>query len=304
MALRIWPDALPNGYARYTLSPQDESIRTPMEIGADRVRRVSLDRHDDLQVGWRFTNAEMELFRAWHADDPRSDLGDSEDLTTWTNVGSTDSTMAAAGPDGDQATRIVETVGGTFHYLSRGLGSANTPANGTYVIHATLKAAGRDFARVDLLNEAGATLGAHVNLSNGAVGGLGAGVTATTKSRGNGWWRLSLEVPIGSGATVPAVRIFTATSLTTYSYSGDGASGVDVCEVMGRARTGWDLPAKTQGRGECLGAGYGAEWFKVRVSRGGNVELVDARFTGPFKVTALPGMNWDVTASLEIADEA
>lgn len=49
------------------------------------------------------------------------------------------------------------------------------------------------------------------------------------------------------------------------------------------------------------GAAHGAQWFNISLADGytGLATRV-ARFVGPWKSTALPGLNWDVAAQLEV----
>lgn len=61
-----WPTELPLPQrAGYQLSPADPTVRTDMEVGSPRVRRRTYARSDQLSLKWRFTDAQMALFRAW-----------------------------------------------------------------------------------------------------------------------------------------------------------------------------------------------------------------------------------------------
>lgn len=61
-----WPVGLPRPtVSGYGLNPVDQTIRTDMEVGSPRVRRRSLARLDMLDVAWKFTNAQMAVFREW-----------------------------------------------------------------------------------------------------------------------------------------------------------------------------------------------------------------------------------------------
>jgi len=53
------------------------------------------------------------------------------------------------------------------------------------------------------------------------------------------------------------------------------------------------------------GANGGAAWFYTRVRRddtAGDLEVVLARFTGPYTATALPGARWSINATWEVKD--
>lgn len=61
-----WPVGLPNPtVSGYGLNPVDQTIRTDMEVGSARVRRRSLARLDMIDVAWKFTDAQMAIFRDW-----------------------------------------------------------------------------------------------------------------------------------------------------------------------------------------------------------------------------------------------
>lgn len=61
-----WPMLLPaptlDGYG---LEPAEQTIRTDMEAGAPRVRRRSAADDDSVDVAWKFTDAQMKIFRDW-----------------------------------------------------------------------------------------------------------------------------------------------------------------------------------------------------------------------------------------------
>lgn len=67
--MATWPATLPpplrSGYA---VEPEDQTLRTQMEFGASRVRRLSTADLDEVPVTWRFNEAEMTAFRAWFRD--------------------------------------------------------------------------------------------------------------------------------------------------------------------------------------------------------------------------------------------
>lgn len=63
--MATWP-SLPNPLVDgYTLSPVDQTVRTDMEVGSPRVRRRTSARNDQVDVNWRFTDAQMATFRTW-----------------------------------------------------------------------------------------------------------------------------------------------------------------------------------------------------------------------------------------------
>ena len=57
-----FPDPEVNGWG---LSPAPLTVRSDMEAGAARVRRVSTQRNDTVQASWVFTIAQFAEFRTW-----------------------------------------------------------------------------------------------------------------------------------------------------------------------------------------------------------------------------------------------
>lgn len=77
-----WLSTLPKPLVSgYKLMPVDPVIRTEMEVGATRARRITAARNDKLDVTWAFTDAQMTSFRTWF-DDPTQAAGGSG----WFNV--------------------------------------------------------------------------------------------------------------------------------------------------------------------------------------------------------------------------
>jgi hypothetical protein len=64
--MATWPTTLPSPLASgYAITPMDQTVSTDMEVGAERVRRRTVARNDEVDVSWRFTDAQMAIFRAW-----------------------------------------------------------------------------------------------------------------------------------------------------------------------------------------------------------------------------------------------
>lgn len=68
--MAFWPTTLPAPLKPgYGLDPEDQQLRTDMEVGAARVRRRTRARKDMLDVVWKFADAQMALFRKWFDND-------------------------------------------------------------------------------------------------------------------------------------------------------------------------------------------------------------------------------------------
>lgn len=296
---RIWPDTLPGPSAPgYELSPAEQSVRTDMEVGAARVRRISRARRDIVSFNVRFTDVEMAAFRAWFSDDPWSLAGASDSLVGW-NLDGTTRAALAVGPAGQPADRLVEDTSTGNHRAGRTIeGTVNGDA---MIVSASLRAAGRINARLVLVDRSGVACLARVNLTTGAVESQSGLTSVSVTSRGGDWWRVRMEVPAGSGASSPVVRVVLLDDAGLGSYTGDGVSGVDVSEVMVRVKTGADLFVSTGADGRALGAAGGSAWVMIPLAFGGvGMTLAEGRFEGPFSANILPGVGFEVRLAVEV----
>ena len=75
------PGALLNGFQA---NPQDQVVRTQMEVGTARARLRSLAKIDRVSVQWLFTDAQMATFRAWWYQDSAS--GGAAAGTSWFTI--------------------------------------------------------------------------------------------------------------------------------------------------------------------------------------------------------------------------
>lgn len=80
--MATYPTTLPKPIARgFQIQTGAMTIRTDMEVGAARVRRVTAARNDKLSVTMIFTDSQMAAFRAWFEDATQADGGAS-----WFNI--------------------------------------------------------------------------------------------------------------------------------------------------------------------------------------------------------------------------
>jgi hypothetical protein len=122
MSTRIWPDTLPGIIEPgFGLRPAEQSIRTDMEVGTKRLRRISAARADSVTVGWKVTDREIAAFRAGHGDEPWSLAGASDDVSGRTADGVSVTADSAVGPAWQRADAIVETTATAAHRIARDL---------------------------------------------------------------------------------------------------------------------------------------------------------------------------------------
>lgn len=296
---RRWPDVLPGGsFPGYDLTIADPVRRTEMEVGSPRVRQITKARLDHINTELRMTDAQMAAFRAFHADEPWSIAGDSESMADWTFAGCDRLVNAGLSPDLVLIDRMREDSAAGTHYAQKSLSGAL--AGGTVLVRASIKALGRNWARLNFVDRDGDSNYTDVDLVNGVWGGSGGIVSRTLESRGGDWWRVTLTADVGSGGTTPLMRISMMDDTPDTSYTGDGASRLEVAEIGARMVTGYDLHLRTDADGNALGAGNGAAWVEMPVVSGGGLVMAEARFSGPYSAQAIAGLRWIVKAKLEV----
>lgn len=270
-----WPSILPSPLvAGYALNPADQTLRTDMESGAARVRRRSRARLDMLDVSWKFTDAQMAIFREWFDNSGTAEAAgtaqDGSALHSGTaQAGAASSiTLAAAasattdyyklatvtitGGTGSGQARTITAYNGTTKVATVSSAWTTPPdATSTYTISAGT-------AGIVLAADASATVDYYKNCTIHLTGGTGSGQTRTVNAY-NG-------------------NIKLATVDTVWSAQPDATS---VYEISG-------------------GADGGAAWFTANLTTGdGGIVSNDARFNGAWKSSLLPGLNHQVTAKLE-----
>lgn len=300
MSVRRWPDVLPDmSRPGYQLQPVDASLRTDMEVGARRLRRLTLARRDTVSVEWKFLDAEMAAFRAWYGDEAWSLAGDSEALTGWSLTNATTIQDGWVGPAGQLADKLRATSDSGLHHATLGLDDAAFDDE-TLVLSATLRAAGLPVGRVGYSDRNGELRYADVDLSSGAIAGQSGMTSATVTSRGNGWWRIAITGTTASGAAVPEMRLSPLAVAGTPSFVGNDLDGIHVCEVMARLTTGADAFLMTDARGRVLGASGGAAWFLCPLAFGNGWADAEVRFAGAWQAEISEGLRWTVKGQLEV----
>lgn len=298
--MRLWPDVLPGAERpNYGLQPVDPSLRTDMEVGARRLRRLSFARQDMISVSWRFEDDQMAVYRAFYGDEPWSLCGDSEALTGWGLTNATAVQDGTVGPAGQLADKICATTATGAHHATRSLSGASID-NVQLVATATLKAAGLGVGRLGYTDRAGVLRHADITLATGAVAGQSGLDRVTVKTRGNGWWRVAVTGSTGAGLLTPEMRIGALQAAGTPTFAGNGSDGVLVCEKNARLANGADAFLMTDANGAALGAAGGSAWFFAPVALGGGFRLAEVRFTGAWQAKISQGLRWTVTASLEV----
>lgn len=78
--MATFPTALPAPQSSgYQFSPQDNVVRTNMEVGTARARLRSTAQIDHLAVEWALTDAQLATFRTWY-------YGEGASGTAWFSI--------------------------------------------------------------------------------------------------------------------------------------------------------------------------------------------------------------------------
>jgi hypothetical protein len=172
--------------------------------------------------------ANTSAYPMYNPTTPKNLLGYTED---WSNAAWTKSGLLAFGsgsvsnailaPNGLQtAGKITEDTSNGNH---RAVQPASVVSGTTYVFSVYAKAAGRNFIMIqsNFVNNAYGT----VNLLTGATNLIGGTGTLSAVDAGDGWWRVSLIAPSSTTGT-GQFYVYTASDATTFSFTGDGTSGI------------------------------------------------------------------------------
>lgn len=298
--MRIYPDTLPlMSWPDFSLSPVSQSIQTDMEVGDPKVRRQTFARRDMCDIGLRMTDAQFAGFRAWFGDEKWSLTGESDKFTGWVESRVTIAESGVLGPDGQVVYGITETAVTNTHIAQVSLAGL-VAANATVVCRMTLRAAGRDFVRLAMVNMAGTGCVAVVNLATGAIVSTSNLISVAIVSRGNGWYRVEFIAPMESGVTSPIFRATISTDGTTTNYAGDDTKGVLATEQQVKVYTGADMYLPTDADGNVQGASGGSAWFGMAMPVGGGMAVKQCRFDGTFSAKPLQGLNWQVGGKLRV----
>jgi hypothetical protein len=143
---------------------------------------------------------------------------------SWIKIRSSIVENAFIAPDGTlTAEKLIENVNFNTHTLNRQITGIADNASVSFSVFA--KKAERDLVIVGR-TKSNAFPAASYNLSNGTISNLGAGVTASMVSFGNGWYRCFYTYNVLSGANVPEIFFIPSPGAGLQFYQGDGTSGV------------------------------------------------------------------------------
>jgi hypothetical protein len=136
----------------------------------------------------------------------------------WAQNNVTISANSTTSPDGTaNADKIIEDTATSSHRIATGPTLAVTP----YTMSVFAKASGRNWI---IVGSASDGRFAYFNISNGTIGTLVGGATATITNFGNGWYRCATTFT-PTTAAVRTLAIWLANADNSATYTGDGTSG-------------------------------------------------------------------------------
>jgi hypothetical protein len=158
-------------------------------------------------------------------------LKNSEDLTAtgWGLTGATITANQAVDRFGALTlAKLKETNANSQHYVEQTAAAGAIIDGRTVTVEVYAIAAERNWLFLGILQRDGSTvLGAFFNLSTGAIGTVGAGVTARISARlASGGYLCQISVSAGAGANDPRQRVQVASADNTFTYTGTTGSGI------------------------------------------------------------------------------
>jgi len=183
------------------------------------------------------------------------------DNASWTKSSCSVTANADTSPDGSaNADRLIEASGSAQHYVQQNI--TTTTAAQDICFSVCLKAAARTWAYIQVYEATSGTFCyVYINLSTGAIGTTSTGSNWSNLryfvvSLGNSWYRLFLVARKTNVATSIGMRIGPASADNTATYTGDGASYIDLWRAGASLSGVPSLPADTTTNAD-TGSGVG-----------------------------------------------
>jgi hypothetical protein len=140
----------------------------------------------------------------------------------WTKTNATIASNTIVAPDGTiTGDKLVDDTANSTHEVSR----TPTVTTVAHTLSAYAKAGEKTWLRLVAFQAGLNGASAYFNLSNGTIGTVGVGATATITSVGNGWYRCSITyTPVSAGFCTQFIRVQNADNVS--SYIGNGFDGI------------------------------------------------------------------------------
>jgi hypothetical protein len=148
------------------------------------------------------------------------------DNIVWTKARGAISANAGTAPDGLTTADLFteDSTSSSDHTLARVTGTLADSTQQSFSLFA--KPNGRNEILLRLSQKDGTTATVWFNLAAGTVGTVTGSAVGRIEAHANDWFRCSIAADSASGGTTPQIIIFLGSGSETYSYNGDGSSGV------------------------------------------------------------------------------
>ena len=144
---------------------------------------------------------------------------------SWNKTNASITVNAISAPNNTvTADKLVEDTATSTHTCTQGF--TGLLDNTIYTFSAYLKQAERTIAVFVIRTKAGSFPAVYFNLTSGIFSNASAGITASIVNTGNGWYKCSATLDIGSGGSTPTLFILPTTAAGVQTYTGDGTSGI------------------------------------------------------------------------------
>ena len=151
----------------------------------------------------------------------------SEELNdgAYTKTGATVTQNAIASPDGlSTADKLVEDGSTGNHEATRT--NANPTNDKLQAVSFAIKTGERTKAKIILTKKDATELSAVIDLSDGSLSSISAGLEIYAESYLSNWWRVLTQHDTGSGGTTPKLTVRMLGPADAESYTGDSSSGL------------------------------------------------------------------------------
>ena len=132
------------------------------------------------------------------------------DNGTWTKLDASISANAISAPDGTiTAGKLIEAATSAVHPVLRDVSGLSDDTAYTFSVFA--KAGERSWLSLQFRNKANNYFIAYFDLSTASIGTVQGGASAVINALDNGWYRCSIALTSGSGATTPRCLLYPST---------------------------------------------------------------------------------------------
>ncbi len=168
-----------------------------------------------ISIGIGLYNSTPIVFPSWVLP---SDLSASP----WSRSSATASSGFSDSDGGTSASKLSDAAASAYHYAQYTLSPSYVVAGATYTFGHDLNAGTRRYAYLQIYDGV-ASRGCAIDLQTGTLGTPYNGATATVSSRGGGWYRLTIRVPLSASASMIVAAVCLSNINAQATYLGNGS---------------------------------------------------------------------------------